>query len=260
MNRVTTFLIAVAISVGVAAKEPGHMDERGPTFWVIDGRNVQIDRTYFRVEAKDRLAFVVEWTCSDCQLSKPMSQEEALAVSRPVLWFAVEKGETGRTAVTKFGSGRLLTKLLTSVVNYQVQDEKQQITISVDKLDALFDWTWVIGGKSYRIFGPGYYFDQLGQKWYFIIKWHDRALCDQLTGITEERAANLAMPLLKEIVSRKLFEFVPRVGIDRRELVTHVNFVGVEIGCPDPACAGTISCPARGYRVARTLAEIAAAP
>ena len=40
----------------------------------------------------------------------------------------------------------------------------------------------------------------------------------------------------------------------------HDDFVGVEIGCPDPACAGTISCPARGYRVARTLAEIAAAP
>jgi hypothetical protein len=99
---------------------------------------------------------------------------------------------------------------------------------------------------------------------YFTMKWHDRALCDPLTGITDERAANLAMPLLKHIASRKLFKHVPRVGptasssadINSQE----VEAIGIEIGCPDPACAGAVDCPAKGYRVSRTLGQIAVAP
>lgn len=58
----------------------------------------------------------------------------------------------------------------------------------------LFDWTWVLGGKSYRIFGPGYYFDTFGGKLYFTVKWHDANLCDQLIDISEEHASELAMP------------------------------------------------------------------
>jgi hypothetical protein len=149
------------------------------------------------------------------------------------------------------------------VITYQVEGEPQQTTISVDKLDALFDWTWVLVGRSYRVFGPGYYFDVNAGRLYFTIKWHDSKLCDQLTGITDERAGNLAMPLLKQIVSRRLFHFIPRSGLppDRADLATHeVDAVGVEFGCPEQACANAIDCPARGYRVSRTLAQIAAAP
>jgi len=71
------------------------------------------------------------------------------------------------------------------------------------------------------------------------------------------------MPVMKEIVLRKLFRFIPRSGvpIDRAELNTQeLEAIGVEIGCPEPACAGAVDCPARGYRVSRTLAQIEAAP
>jgi hypothetical protein len=238
------------------------MDERGSTIWVIDGKSLQIDRTYFQAQGEN-LAFVVEWICSDCNFHKAMSKAEALAVARPVLWHAVESGEANRTAVTKLGSGRLQVKLLLSVVTYQVEGKPQQTTISVDEADVLYDWTWVVDGRSYRVFGPGYYFDVNARKLYFTIKWHDSKLCDQLADITDERAGNLAMPVLKQIVSHKLFHFIPRSGLppDRADLATHeVDLLGVEIGCPEPACAGAIDCPARAYRVARTLAQIAAAP
>jgi hypothetical protein len=72
------------------------MDVRGSMIWVIDGKSIQIDRTYFQAQG-ERLAFAVEWTCSDCSLHKAMSQAEALAVARPVLWHAVESGEAMRS-------------------------------------------------------------------------------------------------------------------------------------------------------------------
>lgn len=79
----------VKIRVGGGA---GRMDERGPTTWQVDGKKIQVDRTYFHVEAKD-LTFVVEWLCADCRAAKEMDQEQALALSRAVLWHAVETGE-----------------------------------------------------------------------------------------------------------------------------------------------------------------------
>ena len=263
MDRAIIALAAAAILLGVSAcSEPGRLDERGPTVWLVDGKKIQINRTYFRVQGES-LAFAVEWTCLDCAFQKTMSQEEALAVSRPVLWHAVESGEASRTAVAKLGSGRLQTNLLVSTVAYQVAAKPQQTTISVNKLDDLFDWTWVLGGRSYHLFRPGYYFDLDARKVYFTIKWHDIQLCEQIPAITDERARDLAMPVMKEIVLRKLFRFIPRSGvpIDRGELNTReLDAIGVEIGCPEPACAGAIDCPARGYRVSRTLAQIAAAP
>jgi len=263
MDRAIIASITVAILLGVSAcNDPARLDERGPTVWFVDGKKVQIDRTYFRAQG-ERLAFAVEWTCLDCGFDKTMSQGEALAVSRPVLWYAVESGESGRTAVTKLGSGRLQTNRLISIVAYQVAGKPEQTTISVDKLDDLFDWTWVLGGRSYHVFRPGYYFDLNTGRVYFTIKWHDTQLCDKIAGITDERARDLAMPVMKEIVLRKLFRFIPRSGvpIDRAELNTReLEAIGVEIGCPEPACAGAVDCPARGYRVSRTLAQIEAAP
>ena len=61
-------------------------------------------RTYFQAEAKD-LTFVVEWRCTDWRAPREMDQEQALALSRAVLWHAVESGEANRTTVTKVGTG-----------------------------------------------------------------------------------------------------------------------------------------------------------
>ena len=260
-------VLAAVLSLGGAVlrckvRTNGHMDERGPTVWLVDGKKIEVDATYFRVEAEE-LAFVVEWRCPDCRLPKPMSREEALARSRPVLWYAVENGEADRTTVAKLGSGRMPTKHLRSVLTYRLGDQSQRISVSVHELETLFDWTWTLGGRSYRVFGPGYYFDNDARRLYFTIKWHASSLCDPLRGITDERAASLAMPLLKHIASRKLFEHVPRIAAagSQAEIDSYqVDSIGIEIGCPDPACAGAIDCPAKGYRVARTLAEIAAAP
>ena len=256
---VTVSLAASACRVNVG-KDAGNMDERGATVWIVDGKNIQIDRSYFQAQTEKNLMFVVEWTCSDCRFQRAMSQEEALVASRPVLWYAVESGEATRTAVTKLGSGRMQTNRLVSVIAYQIDGKPQQTTVSVDNLDPLFDWTWVLGDHSYRVFAPGYYFDQDARRLYFTVKWHDSKLCDELPGITDERAANLAMPILKQIVSRKLFQFVPRVGAPPEVAVHEVDAVGVEIGCPEPTCAGAVNCPATGYRVSRTLAEIARSP
>jgi hypothetical protein len=192
-----------------------------------------------------------------------MSQEEALAVARPVLWHAVESGEANRTAVTQVGGGRRQTNRLLAFMTYEVDGAPKQMTVSIDKLDALFDWTWVLGGRSYRVFGPGYYFDVDARRLYFTAKWHHRDLCSQLVGITDERAANLAMPILKHIASRKIFRFVPRVAdptVPTEVGAYDVDAIGVEIGCPDPSCAGAVDCPAQGYRVSRTLDQIAGAP
>jgi hypothetical protein len=268
MHGIAVVLAAGIVSLGGTTLKvrvgtgPGHMDERGPTVWLVDGKKIHIDRTYFQAEGKE-LAFVVEWRCAECRPRKPISQEEALAVSRAVLWYAVESGEANRTVVSKVGSGKMRTTHLRSVIAYQVRGESQQTSVSINSLDSLFDWTWILGGRSYRVFGPGYYFDTDARQLYFTIKWHDRTLCDPLTGITDERAATLAMPLMKHIASRKLFKHVPRVGptdnnaeIDSQE----VDAIGIEIGCPDPACAGAVDCPAKGYRVSRTLRQISVAP
>lgn len=264
-------IVAIAVGGALVAGEAGlkvrvggaggHTDERGPTTWLVEGKKVPVDRTYFQAEGKD-LTFVVEWRC-DCRQPKPMTQEQALALSRTVLWHAIEGGEVNRTTFTKLGVGNKLTNRIRAVVSYEAAGKPAKITVTVDKLDALFDWTWTIGGLSYRVFGPGYYFDSDARQLYFTVKWHDRALCDQLSDITDERAARLAMPLLKEVAARKLFKHVPRVGRpgdDAPDLTAHeVDAIGVEIGCPDPACAGAVDCPARGYRVSRTLKEIAGA-
>jgi len=149
------------------------------------------------------------------------------------------------------------------MISYEVAGKPTKISVTVDKLDTLFDWTWTIGARSYRVFGPGYYFDVDARRLYFTVQWHDTKLCEQLVGITDDRAADLAMPLLKHMVARNVFKHVPRVGrpgdgpdVSGQE----VEAIGVELGCPDPTCAGAVDCPARGYRVSRTLAEIAAAP
>jgi len=114
-----------------------------------------------------------------------------------------------------------------------------------------------LGGRQYHVTRPGYYFDQPAQALYFTVAWEAPELCDEVTGIADERAAELAMPIFKEIVRRGLFDHVPLVGdsgLARRQ-VTHV---GVAITCP---CApGSVPCGNRGYKVARPLAEIAAAP
>lgn len=264
-------IVAIAVGGALVAGEAGlkvrvggaggHMDERGPTTWLVEGKKVPVDKTYFQADGKD-LTFVVEWRC-DCRQSKPMSHEQALAVSRAVLWHAVEGGEVSRTAFTKLGSGRKPPNRIRGVISYEAAGKQEKVTVTVDKLDALFDWTWTIGDQSYRVFGPGYYFDSDARRLYFTVKWHARALCEQLEGITDERAARLAMPLLKEVAARKLFKYVPRVGRpddDGPDLTAHeVDAIGVEIGCPDPTCAGAVDCPARGYRVSRTLTEIAGA-
>jgi hypothetical protein len=268
MIRVIGVLVAGALALGGATlkvkvgRDVGRMDERGPTTWLVEGRKVQVDRTYFQAEARE-LAFVVEWRCPECRSKKEMTPKEALAASRSVLWYAVESGEANRTTVTRVGSGEVMTKHLRSVITYDIEGVRQQSMAVVDKLDALFDWTWVLGGRSYHVFGPGYYFDSDAQRLYFTVTWHDRTLCEPLTAITDQRAANLVMPLLKHIASRKLFAHIPRVGPTEHasEVGGHeVEAIGVEIGCPDPACAGASDCPAKGYRVSRSLAQIAAAP
>jgi len=249
----------VKIRVGSGA---GRMDERGPTVWQVDGKKIQVDRTYFQAEAKD-LTFVVEWRCSDCRAAKELDQQQALALSRAVLWHAVESGEANRTTFHKVGTGRTPTKRLRSTITYEAGGKPKTISVTVDKLDTLFDWTWTIGTRSYRVFGPGYYYDLDARRLYFTVKWHDPALCEQLVGITDDRAAELAMPLLKQIVARKLFKYVPRVArpSDDPDISgQEVAAVGVELGCPDPECAGAVDCPAKGYRVSRTLPEIAGAP
>jgi hypothetical protein len=261
-------LVAGALSAGgtTVKVKVGHearrMDERGPAVWLVDGKEVQVDRSYFEVD-EGELTFAVEWRCPECRRSKPMTSEEALRASRSLLWYAVESGEATRTAVRKVGAGEMKTKHLRSVITYQVEGVFQQITVPVDKLDTLFEWTWVLEGRSYRVFGPGYYFDTDAQRLYFTVKWHDRALCDQLTDITDESAATLAMPLLKYVASRKPFKHIPRVGPAEYASASdehQVEAIGIEIGCPEPTCAGAVDCPAKGYRVSRTLAQIAAAP
>jgi len=246
----------VKIRVGSA----GRMDERGPSVWQVDGKKIQVDRTYFQAEAKD-LTFVVEWRCTEWRAPKEMDQEQALAQSRGVLWQAVESGEANRTVFTKVGTGRTPTNRMRSVITYEVAGKPKKTSVTVDNLETLFDWTWTIGARSYRVFGPGYYFDVDAGRLYFTVKWHDPKLCEQLVGITDDRAADLAMPLLKHIAARKLFKHIPRVGRpgDGPDLGgKEVEAIGVELGCPEPSCAGSVDCPARGYRVSRSLAEIAA--
>jgi hypothetical protein len=249
----------VKIRVGSGA---GRMDERGPTVWQVNGNKIHVDQTYFQAEAKD-LTFVVEWRCADCRAAKEMNEPQALAVSRAVLWHAIESGEANRTTFHRVGAGRTLTNRLRSTISYEVAGKPKTISLTVDKLDTLFDWTWTIGARPYHVSGPGYYFDLDARRLYFTVKWHDPALCEQLVGITDDRAADLAMPLLKHIVARKLFKYVPRVwrpSDDPDVSGQEVGAVGVELGCPDPACAGAVDCPAKGYRVSRTLPEISSAP
>lgn len=251
--------VGLKVKVGSAS---GRMDERGPNTWSVEGKKIQVDRTYYQADSK-HLTFVVEWRCAECGARKQMDQEHALAVSRSVLWHAIESGEASRTAFTKLGAARTTTNQLRSVITYEVAGKPRTVSVTVEKLDTLFDWTWTIGGRSYRVFGPGYYFDQDARRLYFTVKWHDKALCEELAGITDERAGDMAMPLLKQIAARKLFKHIPRVfppGDDADLKAQEVEAIGVEIGCPDPTCAGAVDCPARGYRVSRTLAEIGAAP
>src|SRR5205823_523228 len=60
MDRAIIALAAAAILLGVSAcSEPGRLDERGPTVWLVDGKKIQINRTYFRVQGES-LAFAVE--------------------------------------------------------------------------------------------------------------------------------------------------------------------------------------------------------
>src|ERR1041385_3685412 len=134
-------IAAIAVGGAVVAGEGGlkvrvggpggHMDERGPTTWLVEGKKVPVAKTYFQAEGKD-LTFVVEWRC-DCRQPKPMSQEQALAVSRPVLWHAVEAGEVNRTAFTKCGSGRKLTNRISGVISYEAGGKQEKVTITIDK-------------------------------------------------------------------------------------------------------------------------------
>jgi hypothetical protein len=154
---VLAMMCATACTLRVG-DEVGRVDERGAAKWLIEQKPYSIDKTYFQIRGQKDAAFVVEWTCADCRRHAEVSQDEALALVRPVLWHAIELGED-RRIVVRGASGPLKVSSIVGVTSYEIDGKRQQISTTITQLDALFDWTWPIAGRAYHVYKPGYYFD-----------------------------------------------------------------------------------------------------
>jgi hypothetical protein len=234
----------------------GRMAERGKETWTVEGNPVTIDRTYFQSDGS-QLAFVTEWTCTECAPQKKLTDPEAFELARPVLWEAVVRKEPMRATVSKFGTGPLTVDRLVSAMSYRLGDAIEVAGIVVDRPEALYDWTWQIGDKTFRVFQPGYYFDTEAKQLYFTIQWHDEAVCSRYETLTQESATSYALPVMKEAARRRLFDSIPRVGNLPDVSDMEIWAIGVGIACPEPSCAGQPGCPIRSYRTFRPLTELA---
>jgi hypothetical protein len=231
------------------------MDQRGAATWTVDGKPVQVDRTYFQASG-DELAFVVEWTCPACARATAMTQDEALVLSKPVLWHAIESGEVARTAVKINGTAMLVTRMV-AIVRYPQGSGQGETSVRATAA-SLADWTWTVADRSYHVVTPGYFVDGSGAL-YFTVAWLAPELCDAIAaGIDDVRAGTEAMPVMKEVVRRKLFETI-KPPLAPGGASRAVDRIGVAITCARD-CAPGAACDQRGYRVGRSLAEIAAAP
>jgi len=256
-TRGTVVVVAGVLLACQARVQPGlgRMAERGRETWTVEGRPIAIDATYFQSDGS-HLAFVVEWTCADCAPKSKLTDPEAFDLARPVLWEAVVRKEPMRATIQKFGTGPLSVDRLVSAMSYRLGEKTERAGIVVDRLEALYDWTWHIDGKSDRVFQPGYYFDTSARELYLTIQWYDESLCSRYETLTEEIATSHTLPILREVAKRRLFEVVPRVGYPPELSDVPVSAIGVGIACPEPSCAGQPGCRIRTYGTSRHLTEL----
>lgn len=235
------------------------MDAIGPTTWDVDSQPKAIDRSYFVAE-KDSVLFVVEWTCTSCADDHQIDFKEGFERARPILREAVLRHEPQRIEVSKLGTGALGVKQLVSIMKYQLHGETRTYRVAGDRLDELWDWRWTLGGKEYHVHGAGFYFDQVRRQLYYTTYWDAPADCPGFSDLTVDSAADLAMPVMKQVLTLRLHERVPRLG-DRQSSPAEmfsapVGLIGVGIACPDPACQGQPNCSPRIFRASRTLDQI----
>src|SRR5262245_31799218 len=138
------------------------------------------------------LVFVIEWRCPECRFEAVMTREEALTAARPILIHAAATGEVTRLIVTRFGANDIDAKRIRSTMSHSREGKAIQTTAFVDHVEDLLQGVWLLGGHRYHVVGTGYYFDLDAKELYFILRWHDRALCGPLEDITDERAAAMA--------------------------------------------------------------------
>ena len=256
LGAVTLFMLTAAMACKVnvdSAMAP--IDERGQATWTVDGAPVEILKTYF-LNRPPNLWFAVEWTCSDCAPKQAYTQVEAYGLAQPVLWEAARRGEMGRTNVNKLGEGRVLVDRYLSVMHYSLGGGPETARLEIRQADGLLHWMWPVGDRNTEIHQPGYYFDTDDQRLYFTVSWYDPAVCGDFDSLDQESADRLTLPVMQEVLRRRLFDTLPRIGEIPAAEGRPVESIGVAIACPDPSCVGRQGCPTRSWRTSRLISEL----